>query len=95
MVLFELERIIDEVEGSLTGAPINATNPAVTEVTVEENSDEDITAGAKVSKINKARDDMEIDLEEEPKAEKYKVKLNIDIENIVKIENIHNHQKIY
>ena len=64
MVLFELERIIDEVEGSLTGAPINATNPAVTEVTVEENSDEDITAGAKFSKINKSSDEMEIYMKE-------------------------------
>ena len=87
--------IIDELEGSLTGSPIDTTNPEVPKVTAESNADEDITAGAKVSKINKAIDDMEIDLEEEPKTEKYKVTLNIDIGNIVKIENIHNHHKIY
>ena len=34
---------------------------------------------------------MEIVLEEERKTEKYKVTLNIDIENIVKIENTQNH----
>ena len=38
---------------------------------------------------------MEIDLEEEQKTKKYKVKLNIDIENNVKNENIHNHRKIH
>ena len=37
---------------------------------------------------------MEIDIEEEQRTEKYKATLNIDIENIVKIENIHNHHKI-
>ena len=36
---------------------------------------------------------MEIDLEEESKTKKYKVILNIDIENILNIENIHNHHK--
>ena len=69
----------------MTGAKIDIKDDEVMEVAVEENSDEDITAGAKVSKINWSRNDMEIDLEEEQKTEKYKVTLNIDIENIVKI----------
>ena len=33
-------------------------NPEVSEETVEENNDEDIIAGAKVSKINEYSDDM-------------------------------------
>ena len=63
--LFEQERIIDELEGSLTGAPIDATNTEVPVVAVEENFDEDITVGANVSKVNESSDDMGIDLEEE------------------------------
>ena len=77
----------------MTGAPIYDTNPEVTEVAVEENYDEDITARGKVNKINESRDEVEIDIEEEQNIESYKVTLNIDIENIVKIENIHNHHK--
>ena len=48
----------------MTGASINATNPEVTEVAVEENSDEYITTGAQVSKINESSNDMKIDPEE-------------------------------
>ena len=77
----------------MTGAPIDATNTEVTEVAVEANYDEDITSGAKVGKINESSNDMEIDLEEEQNTEKYKATLNIDIENISKIENIHNDHK--
>ena len=36
---FEWKRIIDGLEGSLTGAPIDATNTEVPEVTLEENAD--------------------------------------------------------
>ena len=46
---YEWKRIIYELEGSLTGAPIDATNPEVPEVAVEANADEYITAEAKVS----------------------------------------------
>ena len=38
---------------------------------------------------------MEIDLEEEQNTESIKVTLNINNENIVRIENVHNHQKRY
>ena len=38
---------------------------------------------------------MEIYLKEERNTEAYKLTLNIDIENIVKIENIYNHHKIH
>ena len=44
--------MIDELEVGLTGAPIDATNTEVLEVAVEENYYEDITTGAKFSKIN-------------------------------------------
>ena len=57
--------IIDELEGSLTGSPIDTTNPEVPKVTAESNADEDITAGAKVNEIKNPSDEMEIDLEEE------------------------------
>ena len=67
------------MEASLTVAPIYATNPEVSAVAVEVNSDEYITSGDKVSKINESSDDMEIDLEEERKAESYQETLNIDI----------------
>ena len=63
----------------MTVAPIYATNPEVSAVAVEVNSDEYITSGDKVSKINESSDDMEIDLEEERKAESYQETLNIDI----------------
>ena len=86
--------IIDELEGSLTGAPIDATNHEVTEVTIESNYDYYSTSGFNFRKINKYIDEMEIDFREEWMIEKYKVTLNIDIENIIKIENIHNHPKI-
>ena len=66
---FERKSIIDELEGSLTGAPIDATNPEVPAVAVDENSDKYITSRAKVSKINKDSDEMEIDLKEERKTE--------------------------
>ena len=42
----------------MTGAPIDAKNPEVSEVAVEENNDEDIIAGSKVSKINEYSGDM-------------------------------------
>ena len=42
----------------MAGAPIDAKNPEVSEESVEENNDEDIIAGAKVSKINEYSDDM-------------------------------------
>ena len=44
--------ILDELEASLTVETIYATNPEVSEVDVEANSDEYITAGSKVSKKN-------------------------------------------
>ena len=37
---------------------MNAKNPEVSEVDVEENNDEDIIAGAKFSKINEYNDDV-------------------------------------
>ena len=40
----------------MTGAPIDATNTEVLEVSVEGNADEDITAVDKSSKINEASD---------------------------------------
>ena len=40
--------------------------------------------------IYKPSSQMEIDLEEELNIEVYQVTLNIDIENINKVENIHN-----
>ena len=63
-------------------SPIYDTNPEVSEVDVEANYDEDITAGANFGKINESIDDMEIDKKEERKTESYKVIFNIDIENI-------------
>ena len=65
----------------------------MSEVDVEANADGYLISGCKVSKINESSDEMEIDMEEEQSIEAYNVKLNIDIENIVKIENIHNHHK--
>ena len=56
--------MIDELEASLTGETIDATNSEVLAVAVEGNSYGDITAGSKVSKTNKAINEMEIDLEE-------------------------------
>ena len=53
------------MKASLAGEPIDATNPELFSVTIEANYDEDVTAGSKVYKINKARNDMEIDLKEE------------------------------
>ena len=79
----------------MNGSPVDATNTEVPVVAVEANSDEYITEGAKVSKINESRDETEIDIEEERKTEAYKVTLYIDIENTVKIENIHNHHNIH
>ena len=65
----------------LTGAPIDATNLEVSAVSVETTSDEDITVGDKFSKINEDKYDME-----ELNTEAYQETLNIDIENINKIE---------
>ena len=45
----------------MTGAQIDVTNTEVSAVDLEANSDEYITAGDKVSKINVSSDDMEID----------------------------------
>ena len=39
------------------------TNPEVLEVAIVSNSDEDITAVSKVSKITKSSDEMEINIE--------------------------------
>ena len=61
----ERKRIIDELEASLNGAQIYAKYIEVLVLAVEAISDEDTTAGAKYSKINKVSDNMEIDLEEE------------------------------
>ena len=77
----------------MTGSPIDATNPEVTVVAVDVNNDKDITVGANVIKINKSSNNTEIYIEEERNTEQYKLTLNIDIDNIVKIENIHNHHK--
>ena len=60
------------MEASLSGEPIDATNTEVSAVAVETHSDEDITAGAKVSKINESSNEIEIDLEEERKTGKLK-----------------------
>ena len=79
----------------MTGGTIDATNSEFLAVPVEANSGKDTTEGAKISKINESINNTEIDLEEEWNTEKYKVTLNIDIKNIVKIENIHNNHKIY
>ena len=62
--MFEQKRIIDELEGSLTGSSIDATNTDVTEMDLKTNYDENITASSKVSKINEFSDDMEIYLKE-------------------------------
>ena len=62
--MFEQKRIIDELEGSLTESPIDANNTEVTQVAVETNDDEDITASSKVRKIKEFSDDMEIYLKE-------------------------------
>ena len=59
---FERKSIIDELEGSFSGAPIDVTNPDVPLVAVEANDDEDIIEGTKTSKINKSRDKIEIDI---------------------------------
>ena len=39
-------------------SPIDATNPEVLAMAIDANDDEDITAGDKVSKINKSINDM-------------------------------------
>ena len=51
------------MEASLTGAPIYVTNPDLSEVSVEESSDKDITAGSKVGIISKDSNDMKVILE--------------------------------
>ena len=77
----------------MTGATIDATNTEVPAVAVEGNAGEDITVGAKVSKMNESSNDMEIDIKEEENIEAYKETLDIETENIYKIENIHNYHK--
>ena len=52
MNILNRKSIIDELEGSLTGSPIDATNHEVPTLDVEESYDENITAGSKVSKKN-------------------------------------------
>ena len=69
----------------MTQSPIYATNNEVPAVAVEANADEDITSRAKFSKINKSINATKNNLEEELNTEKYKVTMNIDIENIVKL----------
>ena len=49
----------------------------------KKNSDETIT------EVAKASNEMQINLEEEHKTESYQETMNIDIENIDKIENSH------
>ena len=51
----------------MTGTPIDDKNPEVLTVAVEANADEYITVGAKIRKINKYSDEIEIDLEERTK----------------------------
>ena len=51
----------------MTGTSIDDTNPEVPAVAVEANADEYITVGAKIRKINKYSDEIEIDLEERTK----------------------------
>ena len=77
----------------MTGAPTDDTKIEVLAVDVENKFDKDITAGPKFSKMNESIDEMEIDLKEEQRTWKYKVTLNIDIDNIIKIPNIHLHLK--
>ena len=55
---FERKSIIDELEVSLTGSPIDAINYEVPAVVVEANYDEYITAGAKAGRINKYSNEM-------------------------------------
>ena len=55
----EPKRIIDELEGILTGSPIDATEFEVLTVAVEENYKGNITVGAKANKINEASNEME------------------------------------
>ena len=62
-MIFEQKIIIDELEGSLAGAPIDTTNPEIPALAVEANPDENIIVGAKVSKINEFSNGMEINLE--------------------------------
>ena len=58
--LFEQKIFIGELEGSFTGAPMDASDPKVAAVDVEANDDEDIIEGSKISKIYKSGDEMEI-----------------------------------
>ena len=55
----------------MTKSPIGAINSEVLDLAVETNYGEDMTGGAKFSKINKFNYEMEIDLEEEQKTEAY------------------------
>ena len=61
--LFERKIIIDELEASLSEHQQMLKILKFSVVDVEANADEDITSGAKDSKINKSIDEMEIDLE--------------------------------
>ena len=83
-MIFERKIIIEDLEDNLTGAPINAPNTDNQSVATEESS-----VGA-TTILAKASNDIEIDLEEEHKIEAYQVKMNIDIENINKIEKVTN-----
>ena len=64
-------------------------------MSIEGNAYEYITAGAKVSKINEYRNNMKSEIEEDQNIEANTVILNIEIQNIDRIENIHNHHKTH
>ena len=71
------------MKANLTGAPIYASNFYYLAVAEESNDDEAIT------EVDKAINETEIDLEEEHKTEAHQETMEIDIEEIDKIENIH------
>ena len=54
----EHKRIINQLEATFTGAPIDAKNTEVSVVGVQANDNEDIIPGSKASKINEASDEM-------------------------------------
>ena len=81
----ERKGIIEDLEDNLTGTQMDASNTDNLAVAEGANTNEAITA------VHKYRNDMEMYLEEEYKIEAYQETMQIDIENIDKIENIHKH----
>ena len=75
--------MIENLEANLTGAPIDYSNPDDLLVAEESSSDEAITA------VDKANNEIYIDIEEEHKTKAYQETMNIYIENIEKIEKRH------